>query len=132
MPARTIRTIRLCLGLVALVCTLPVLAAGQVYQWKDAKGVTHYSDSPPPAQKDYKKPRIDEAPPAAAAAPAEDPRCVIARTNLERIKGAKGPVGLDENGDGKPDKEMNEEQIAYQVHLAEATVKNTCKPPATE
>ena len=127
------RTIHIGLGLVALLCTLPVLAAGQVYQWKDAQGVTHYSDSPPPAQnqKGYKKTRIEQAPPAAAA-PAEDPRCTIARTNLERIKGAKGPIGLDENGDGKPDKEMNDDQIAYQVHLAQATVKNTCTPLAKE
>ncbi|MET0756202.1 MAG: DUF4124 domain-containing protein, partial [Pseudoxanthomonas sp.] len=22
--------------------------AGKVYQWRDAKGVTHFSDSPPP------------------------------------------------------------------------------------
>ena len=33
----------LCLAMV-----VSPLAAQTVYQWKDAKGVTHYSDSPPP------------------------------------------------------------------------------------
>ncbi len=32
-----------------LVLATPAFAA-KVYQWKDAKGVTHYSDSPPPDQ----------------------------------------------------------------------------------
>ena len=129
-PSRSTRCVGLAAPVLALLAVLALPAhAGEVYQWKDAKGVTHYSDSPPPAQeKGFKKTRIEQAPPAAAA-PAEDPRCTIARTNLERIKAAKGPIGLDEHGDGKPDKEMNEEQIAYQVHLAQATVKNTCAPP---
>ena len=127
MSARTIRTIRTCLGLVALLVALPALA-GQVYQWKDAKGVTHYSDSPPP-QQEYKKTVIEDAPPAAAAK-AEDPRCTIARQNLEKIRGAKGPVGLDADGDGKPDKAMTEEEIAEHVKNAQNTVKYTCTPAA--
>ena len=127
MAARTIRTIRLCLGLAALLIALPAFA-GQVYTWKDAKGVTHYSDSPPP-QKDYKKTLIADTP-AAPAAKAEDPRCTIARQNLEKIRGAKGPVGLDANGDGKLDKEMTEAEIDQHVKNAESTVKYTCAPAA--
>ena len=38
-----------CLAGVLIVLALPALA-GEVYQWKDAKGVTHYSDAPPPNQ----------------------------------------------------------------------------------
>ena len=124
----TARTIRIGLGLVALLIALPA-AAGEVYTWKDAKGVTHYSDSPPP-ETTYKKTRVDDGP-AAPVAQSEDPRCTIARQNLEKIKGAKGPVGLDADGDGKPDKEMSEEEIAQQVKYAQNTVKYTCNP-ATE
>jgi hypothetical protein len=36
----------LVLALLVAVCPL---AFGQAYKWKDAQGVTHYSDSPPPA-----------------------------------------------------------------------------------
>jgi hypothetical protein len=121
----TARTIRIGLGLVALLLALPALA-GEVYQWKDAKGVTHYSDSPPP-ETAYKKTRVADAPPVPEAK-TEDPRCAIARMNLQRLKDAKGPVGLDADGDGKPDKDMTEAEIAAQVHLAETTLKNTCTP----
>ena len=37
------------LVLVLLVAACP-LAFAQAYKWKDAQGVTHYSDSPPPGQ----------------------------------------------------------------------------------
>lgn len=124
MPARTIR---IALGLTALLATLALPAhAGEVYKWKDAKGVTHYSDSPPP-DTSFKKTRTEDGPPPPQAK-VEDPRCAIARTNLERLKNAKGPVGLDADGDGKPDKEMTAEETAAQVHLAETTLKNTCTP----
>ncbi|HVI55231.1 MAG TPA: DUF4124 domain-containing protein [Luteibacter sp.] len=36
----------LVLALLVAVCPL---AFGQAYKWKDAQGVTHYADSPPPA-----------------------------------------------------------------------------------
>ena len=119
------RTICAGLGLGALLLALPAFA-GQVYQWKDAKGVTHYSDSPPP-ETAYKNRQVDDGPPAVSIKD-EDPRCAIARTNLQRLKDAKGPVGLDADGDGKPDKEMTAEETAAQVHLAETTLKNTCTP----
>ena len=43
---------RICLGASIALAALSIAAvadAQQVYSWKDAKGVTHYSDSPPPA-----------------------------------------------------------------------------------
>jgi hypothetical protein len=40
---------RRCLALVLLLAACP-LAFAQAYKWKDAQGVTHYSDSPPPGQ----------------------------------------------------------------------------------
>lgn len=40
---------RRCLVLVLLLAACP-LAFAQAYKWKDAQGVTHYSDSPPPGQ----------------------------------------------------------------------------------
>ena len=128
MTARTIRTISTCLGLAALLIALPAFA-GQVYSWKDAKGVTHYSDSPPP-ETEYKKTQVDDGPAPPAAAKPEDPRCTIARTNLDRMKDAKGPIGLDADGDGKPDKPMTPEEIETQVRLAQNVVKNTCTPTA--
>ena len=37
--------------LVACVTTLPLPCAGQVYKWVDEKGVTQYSEKPPPGTK---------------------------------------------------------------------------------
>eukprot|EP01036_Dinobryon_divergens_P014582 gene14582-19714_t len=34
-------------GLALLACAST--ASAQMYKWKDAKGVTHYTDTPPPA-----------------------------------------------------------------------------------
>lgn len=44
-----------------LFCALP--SAAQVYKWVDDKGITHYSESPPPEKKDQAK-KIDTAAPA--------------------------------------------------------------------
>ncbi len=62
------RSIRLLVGACALVMLAPAVAQ-EVYTWKDAKGVTHYSDSPPPAGAKKKNVRI-AADPVPSAAPA--------------------------------------------------------------
>ncbi|MDR7135192.1 hypothetical protein J2X06_002401 [Lysobacter niastensis] len=121
-------------ALLAVAC--PAIA-GEVYQWKDAKGVTHYSDSPPPNKADYRNRSVRSdapAPPEAAAAakpadsrPADSSQCVMARQNLDRLK-SNAPVGLDANNDGKPDAEMDAGQRAAQVQLAEAGIKAWCTP----
>ena len=129
MPSRTIRrpAFRLLVGLAALLLALPVLAS-KVYQWKDAKGITHYSDAPPPGQQGVQNRQLKDGPtPPEAAKPAEDANCATARKNLVQLQSDK-VVGLDADGDGKPDKEMTAEETAAQVHLAETTLKNTCTP----
>jgi glutaredoxin len=44
---RDVNTRQLIMTLAALLCATS--ASAQVYKWKDAKGVTHFSDAPPPA-----------------------------------------------------------------------------------
>lgn len=61
------RSIRLLVGACALVLFAPAFAQS-VYTWKDDKGVTHYSDSPPPAGA-KKKTVHTVADPVATAAP---------------------------------------------------------------
>ena len=42
-------SLRLVLGAGCIVAAIAApVCAQSVYSWKDAKGVTHYSDSPPP------------------------------------------------------------------------------------
>lgn len=106
--------------------------SSDVYQWKDAKGVTHYSDSPP-AKGKYDS-RVIEArkgtPAVASAEPRKpDPKavanCSLARTNLTRLQ-AVGDIGLDADGDGQPDSTMSPQDRAKQTTLAEANIKTWC------
>ncbi len=122
--------IRACALLVlASVCTTAL--AGKIYQWKDAKGVTHYADSPPPDQQ-VKDRRIDNrgAPVVESTAvgkSVENPQCTSARLNLQILAGNTG-VQQDTDGDGKPDKTLNDEDRANQRGLAEAAIKAYCTP----
>jgi hypothetical protein len=112
-----------------------VASAGDVYQWKDAKGVTHYSDAPPPKGQYQARDvhhRDDEAPAASAnPAPVTDKNCALAKTNLDRLK-TGGNIGLDADGDGKPDAPLGDAERTKQMELAEANIRTYCKQaPAT-
>ena len=121
-----------------LVCCLLLLAsasanAGTVYKWKDAKGVTQYSEKPPAGQKaeQLQIQSRDPAARAAAGAPAaaESADCTNARNNLGLLNG-QGAVMQDTNGDGKPDTALDDSQRQVQKNLAEAAIKAYCKPAA--
>jgi hypothetical protein len=107
-------------------------AATNVYQWKDAKGVTHSSDKPPPGTK-YDTRRIDTrgqtVESAAPAAPSDSPQCVTAKQNVQLL-GSGVALQQDTDGDGKPDKTLGDDERASQKNLAEAAVKAYC-PPTT-
>lgn len=121
----------LTLLLIASACA-PAFAQ-KVYQWKDAQGVTHYSDSPPPNQQ-AKDRRIDNrgepvVQAAAAGKSVENPQCATAKLNLQLLAG-KNAVQQDTDGDGKPDKTLGDDDRANQRELASAAVKAYCKPAA--
>ncbi|GAB3753877.1 DUF4124 domain-containing protein [Lysobacter olei] len=99
--------------------------AGQVYQWKDAKGVTHYSDFPPPGQKATQR-NLDPRAPAAPSKPVVNADCSNARSNLAILKGT-GPVGLDANRDGKHERELTPAERAERTAKAEQAVKTYCE-----
>jgi hypothetical protein len=81
---------------VALLMAVCPLAFGQAYKWKDAQGVTHYSDSPPPAGTKVEKiktsgvvipPAGNPAPAAASTAAAKPaPTGAVADTPANRAK----------------------------------------------
>lgn len=115
--------------LLAAVASVAHAQTQGVYKWKDAKGVSHYSDMPPPTGK-YGSVEANAA--ARVAAPkqadAVDPRCATARTNIERLKSGNANIGLDADGDGRPDAPLPDAQRAEQLRLAEASASNFCKP----
>jgi len=100
-----------------------------VYKWKDARGVTHYSDTPPPAGR-YGSVATAPAPRATLQAAADaklDPRCTTARENIAQLKSGRTDLGLDTDRDGKVDKPLQEAQRADQLRMAEASARNFCK-----
>jgi hypothetical protein len=127
MPRPTHRAPALPLGLAAaalLALALPA-AASKVYQWKDANGVTHYADSPPPGQK-VKDRTLQQRAPAAPGKPVVNADCSNARSNLSILKGS-GPVGLDADRDGKHERELTPAERAERTTKAEEAVKTYCE-----
>lgn len=99
---------------------------GRLYQWKDANGVTHFSQTPPPRGA-YRTRTVNAQAPAAApasAAPAEPPACVRARANLALLQSDQ-PLRLE----GEDTAELSAEQRNAQTELAEAAIRANC--PAT-
>jgi len=122
------------LGL-AIAVASTAAAAGEVYQWKDANGVTHYSQTPPPKGA-YQQRVIGSGGEAqalqqvAAVTSVETAQCTTARKNIDVLKGLAA-VQQDTDGDGKPDKTLNDADRANQLDLAQATIKATCVGLAT-
>lgn len=126
--------IRIMLGLSALLAVGAVVA-DDVFEWKDARGVTHYTQTPPPAGTAYKahaestSDKAANAVQTASASPIESPQCATARKNLELLRG-EGALQQDTDGDGKPDRTLSDTDRANQMELAQATLKASCAVPA--
>jgi len=128
---------RFVLGAILAFAASPAIAqqtAGEVYQWTDANGVTHYSQTPPD-KGSYEHRLITSsgatASPATAdsatAAESENPQCATARANIAALQG-EGDVQQDTDGDGEPDTVLDAGQRAAQLELAQAAVKAYCTP----
>ena len=119
----------LAVGLCASAAT-SATATTRVYQWRDAKGVIHSADKPPPGQK-YETRRIDNRGQTVDESPAEqaplNPQCITARQNLSLLSSGV-EVQQDTDGDGKPDAALGADERAAQKQLAEAAVKAYCPP----
>jgi len=145
-------SLRLALGVGCLAAAVFASAAAQsVYSWKDDKGVTHYSDSPPPkgakphtVPVSTAQPKVSRAPAVAPApastakgAAAEDPVaaerraavCKQAQYNLDVLKKDYAVVSVDRDGDGKDDAVLTPEERTAQTAQMTAAVQSNCPPP---
>ena len=127
------RTARSTLRLLPLAFALlsPALVAGEVYTWKDAKGVTHYSDAPPPGGKATTRSisQRGTTPAAPVAKAVVNADCSNARSNVSLLQGT-AKVGVDDDKDGKPDRELTPAERAKRLKLAEAQIETYCDAPA--
>ena len=120
------------LALVAGLIAAPAAFSGEVYQWKDANGVTHYSQTPP-TKGSYQQRQITAAGASAAQAAApqaveESPNCTTARANVAALSDGR-PVH-EAGEDGQPGRALNDAERASQLELARAAVKAYCDTPA--
>ncbi|MCR6663433.1 MAG: DUF4124 domain-containing protein [Luteimonas sp.] len=119
------------LGL-ALLCLSASASAQEVYQWKDANGVTHYSQTPPDRGQQYQQRAITQqgaTQPQAVqqtASATESPQCTAARKNLDVLKG-NGPVH-ETDADGKPGRTLSDAERTSQTDLANAAIRAYCTP----
>ncbi|MDF4005338.1 DUF4124 domain-containing protein [Luteibacter sp. PPL552] len=68
---------RRCLAFALLALACP-LALAQAYKWKDAQGITHYADAPPPGNTKFEQVKIATGA-ASNATPAPPPAATVAR-----------------------------------------------------
>ena len=117
----------LAVAIALLLVAAPGMAQQQrVYQWKDAKGVTHYTDMPP--AQSHRSRDIDNkgnAPEIASVKAVENPQCAASRDNLQRLQ-ANQVLGVDTNGDGKSDRNLSSDERASQIELNQAAIKAYC------
>lgn len=69
MPLRTVLAAS-AIG-ISIACVASIASAQQVYKWKDANGVTHFSQSPPAKGAQYTKVQLDNAPDVSSNPPAK-------------------------------------------------------------
>lgn len=125
-------------------------AADKVYKWKDANGITHFSDSPPPKGQQFDNVRIvgqaapitataTEQKPAdpAAAAPAPGEPQTEEQRRAQRCAEAKqregllaGQQQLIAKRDGK-DVALTGADREAELAVARALVQQYCAPPAS-
>lgn len=114
----------------------PVAFADEVYQWKDANGVTHYSQTPPNQGK-YQTRSIYQREPAAetgdtpAAAPTESSQCITARKNIELLQSGSR-LQMDSDGDGKADRDLSDNEREKQLQIAQTVARVNCSSAAAK
>lgn len=136
---------RRCLVLALLVTVCP-LALAQAYKWKDAQGVTHYADTPPPGKVKYETVKTNgsavapsPAPPAPAPAASSPPPpgspvadnpanrarlCEQLRKNME-VLGKEQVVSMDDGKGGT--RPLDDAGRKRQVETTQAQMTLYCK-----
>lgn len=118
----------------AIVCAVLFLVAAtagasEIYQWTDARGVTHYSEAPPPAGTEYQVRRITDTGTGLrarepASTPVEaNPQCTAAQANIEVLQG-EGPVYQEDDAGERV--ALSDDDRSRQLELAQAAVRAYC------
>jgi hypothetical protein len=138
------KAIQVAFGLLAAVAATAGHSADKVYKWKDANGIVHFSDAPPPKGTEFNNVRIvnqstgiTQSEPTAPAAPATDAtttagakpnpssnaaRCDNAQRRIA-ILSSLNPVTVQREGKVV---ELTAEERAAELNVSRATVDSFC------
>lgn len=147
------KAIQVAFGLLAAVAATAGHSADKVYKWKDASGVVHFSDAPPPKGTEFNNVRIvnqsaaitqtepQTPPPAgdtAAATGNGEAKAVADSGNAARCAAAQDRVALLSSAqpltvqqDGKY-VQMAAADRAAELNIAKATVASLCSAGASQ
>ena len=147
------KAIQVAFGLLAAVAATAGHSADKVYKWKDANGVVHFSDAPPPKGTEFNNVRIvnqsaaitqtePQTPPptgdTAAATDSGEAKPVADNGNAARCASAQDRVALLSSAqpltvqqDGKY-VQMAAADRAAELNIAKATVASLCSAGASQ
>lgn len=132
---RALRTALLATAVLAMGAA-PAAFADELYQWKDANGVTHYSQTPPAqgkyqARSIYHREQAIDAGTPEAAAPVESTQCTTARKNIELLQSGSR-LQMDSDGDGKADRDLSDNEREKQLQIAQTVARVNCSSAAAK
>lgn len=136
------KAIQVAFGLLAAVAATAGHSADKVYKWKDANGIVHFSDAPPPKGTDFNNVRIvnqstgiTQSEPTAPATPAADAtadakpnasnnaaRCENAQRRIA-ILSSLNPVTVQREGKVV---ELTQEERNAEMAISRATADSLC------
>lgn len=143
------KAIQVAIGLLAAVAATAGHCADKVYKWKDANGIVHFSDAPPPKGTDFNNVKIvnqntgiTQSEPTAPPAPAADSTATTeaktsaSNTNAARCENAQrriailsslNPVTVQREGKIV---ELSAEERAAELSISRATADSLCPKTA--
>lgn len=140
------KAIQVAFGLLAAVAATAGHSADKVYKWKDANGVVHFSDAPPPKGTEFNNVRIvnqttgitqtepQSPPPTGDAAATGDAKPTADASTAARCASAQRRVSLLSSNqmltvqrEGKT-VELSAADRAAELNIAQATVASLCSP----
>lgn len=92
----------------SLVCVAGFASAQQIYKWKDASGVTHFSQNPPPTGTHYTKMHLTGEP-EVSSSPSSSP------TQVDTEADASAAPRATASGGTRPDTPSNRAELCKQL-----------------
>ena len=109
----------------SLACVAGFASAQQIYKWKDANGVIHFSQTPPSSSTHYTEMRLASQPDTAAGTPASS------NTESENQNASEARPARPASGGTQPDTPSNRAELCKQLS-SNITLLQSKQPVVTD